>query len=56
MISILSSVLESESGPSSATHTAAATNQKASNGGRGKDGPAVVKMEGMLYGSEFLLH
>ncbi|KAF7840527.1 Transcriptional adapter ADA2b [Senna tora] len=38
---------ESESGPSSITNSAAAAaaNQKASNAGRGKNGPAVIKME-----------
>lgn len=38
---------ESESGLSSGSHTAATANQRASNVGRGKDGPGVIKMEGM---------
>ncbi|XP_004486337.1 transcriptional adapter ADA2b isoform X2 [Cicer arietinum] len=36
---------ESDSAPSGNTHAASATNQKASNVGRGKGGPAIVKME-----------
>ncbi|KAK7245974.1 hypothetical protein RIF29_40830 [Crotalaria pallida] len=36
---------ESESGPAGIAHTAAASNQKASNSARGKDGPGVIKME-----------
>ncbi|XP_028754929.1 transcriptional adapter ADA2b isoform X1 [Neltuma alba] len=36
---------ESESGHSSGSHTAATANQRASNVGRGKDGPGVIKME-----------
>ncbi|XP_019426397.1 PREDICTED: transcriptional adapter ADA2b-like [Lupinus angustifolius] len=36
---------ESESGPGGMSHASVAANQKASNSGRGKDGPGVIKME-----------
>ncbi|CAL0309128.1 unnamed protein product [Lupinus luteus] len=36
---------ESESGPGGISHASVAANQKASNSGRGKDGPGVIKTE-----------
>ncbi|CAJ1962672.1 unnamed protein product [Sphenostylis stenocarpa] len=44
---------ESDSGPSGNTHAATGANQKASNVGRGKGGPGVIKMEDSQIDRDF---